>query len=41
EAMQVWVKSALAANMDLTQAAFLTKAKVFAIALNIANFKGC
>ncbi|CAG8838641.1 42929_t:CDS:2 [Gigaspora margarita] len=39
EAMQVWVESALAANMDLTQAALLTKAKVFATALNIANFK--
>ncbi|CAG8611246.1 20521_t:CDS:2 [Gigaspora margarita] len=39
EAMHAWVESALVANMDLILAAFLTKAKVFAIALNIADFK--
>ncbi|CAG8805327.1 19889_t:CDS:2, partial [Cetraspora pellucida] len=38
--MRVWTESALTANMDLTQAALLTKAKTFAIALNISDFKG-
>ncbi|CAG8750128.1 4254_t:CDS:2 [Dentiscutata erythropus] len=38
--MCVWVKSTLVANMDLTQAALLTKAKTFAEALDISDFKG-
>ncbi|CAG8790816.1 12002_t:CDS:2, partial [Cetraspora pellucida] len=40
EVMHVWTESALAANMDLTQAALLTKTKTFAIVLNISDFKG-
>ncbi|CAG8534538.1 10388_t:CDS:2, partial [Scutellospora calospora] len=39
EAICVWVESALIANMDLNQTALLTKAKTFAIVLNITDFK--
>ncbi|CAG8662909.1 9817_t:CDS:1, partial [Ambispora leptoticha] len=39
EAMHIWVESALIANMDLNQEALIIKAKTFATALNITNFK--
>ncbi|CAG8791163.1 923_t:CDS:2, partial [Dentiscutata erythropus] len=39
EVMHIWVESALAADIDLIQATLFTKAKYFAIALNIINFK--
>ncbi|CAG8628759.1 16359_t:CDS:2, partial [Cetraspora pellucida] len=39
EAMHIWVESTLIANMDLNQEALIIKAKTFATALSITDFK--